>query len=109
MTFTSSGSKFGWNQRVRRAKLRIISEAEYEGDDEGDGGGLFGFIKNAAASYKENQLRKEFKEMDRDGGGFVDIAELSTYIIKEWFRFRNDRWSKNSLIKYLADISGTSL
>ena len=74
--------------------LSFISEAEYEGDDEGDGGGLFGFIKNAAASYKENQLRKEFKEMDRDGGGFVDIAELSTYIIKEWFRLRNDRWSK---------------
>ena len=72
----------------------VFSEAEYEGDDEGDGGGLFGFIKNAAASYKENQLRKEFKEMDRDGGGFVDIAELSTYIIKEWFRLRNDRWSK---------------
>ena len=95
MTFTSSGPDFGWVQCVIRVNFSFVfSEAEYEGDDEGDGGGLFGFIKNAAASYKENQLRKEFKEMDRDGGGFVDIAELSTYIIKEWFRLRNDRWSK---------------
>ena len=35
--------------------------------------------------------------MDRDGGGFVDIAELSTYIIKGMVRFVvlfvvNRRW-----------------
>ena len=58
-------------------------EAEDEDEeDEGGGGGLFGFIKNAANNYKEKQLRKEFKDMDRDGGGFVDISELSTYIIR---------------------------
>ena len=39
--------------------------------------------------YKEKQLRKEFQEMDRDGGGFVDISELSTYIIRAWRSLKN--------------------
>ena len=39
-------------------------------------------VGQTADKYKEKQLRKEFQEMDRDGGGFVDISELSTYIIR---------------------------
>ena len=39
-------------------------------------------LEQTADKYKEKQLRKEFQDMDRDGGGFVDISELSTYIIR---------------------------
>ena len=39
-------------------------------------------VGQTADKYKEKQLRKEFQEIDRDGGGFVDISELSTYIIR---------------------------
>ena len=63
-------------------KNGFLEADDEDEEEEGGGGGLFGFIKNAANNYKEKQLRKEFKDMDRDGGGFVDISELSTYIIR---------------------------
>ena len=37
----------------------------------------------------DKRLRKEFKKIDKDGGGFVDISELSAYILKKYkHRFR---------------------
>ena len=46
----------------------------------------------------ENNLRKEFKAMDRDGGGFVDMSELTSYIIKE----RTDHKSRKGIRHFVT-------
>ena len=43
----------------------------------------------SAGDMYDKRLRKEFKKIDKDGGGFVDISELSAYILKKYkHRFR---------------------
>ena len=37
-----------------------------------------------AGDMYDKRLRKEFNKIDRDGGGFVDVSELSTYILKKY-------------------------
>ena len=49
----------------------------------------------------DKRLRKEFKKIDKDGGGFVDISELSAYILKKYkHRFRLGKFKVSASEKF---------